>query len=384
MEGKCVVCGAKLENPPIYICKNMPSVCQNLPTAENLNEDQPVDLPLCQCSKCGLVQFDCEPVNYYKDSTRAGERSEVLVHLRQEQYKHLIETYHLRGKKILEVGAGKGGFLKTLKEMEEYQIEEYGIEYNQEFVDIAREKEQVNVFCGDAENPDLKLPGAPYEAFVSFAYPARLIYPNEMLTMVSNNLTEEGIGLVMVPSLEHLLKSGGFFDIVRDHIAYYSIDTLKFLFQKNGFDVLEIGEVAKLYIYAYVKKRAQLDITSAWSNVELLLLQIKEFVAKEKEERRKVAVWCAGHFAFTVLSVSRIGDDIEYIIDNADFKKGHYAPGSHVIIVGPEFFVSNPVDTIIILGPIYIDEIVEEIKTKCSPDIKIVTMDKEGLRVIYD
>ena len=172
--------------PPLYICRSMPGVSQNLPTSENLEQDVPIDLNLCQCSGCGLVQFDCEPVSYYKDSTRAGERCEALIALRQNQYKHLIETYHLQKKKILEVGAGKGG---------------------------------------------------------SFAYPARLIDPNTMLQCVFNSLVEDGVGLIMVPSMEHLLSSEGFFDIVRDHIAYYSEDTLRFLLQKNGFDVLEHGEV---------------------------------------------------------------------------------------------------------------------------------------------
>lgn len=112
----------------------MPSVSQNLPQNITDKECAPINLRLCQCHKCGLVQFDSIHVSYYKDSTRAGERSKALIELRRKQYKHLIEEYNLCGKKILEVGAGKGGFLKTLKEMREYDIDEYGIEYNQSFV----------------------------------------------------------------------------------------------------------------------------------------------------------------------------------------------------------------------------------------------------------
>ena len=139
---KCIVCGMPLLENPIYVCRNMPANSQNLPDKGNLEQDQPVDYNLCQCSGCGLVQFDCEPVSYYLDSTRAGERSDVLVKMRREQYKHLIETYHLQGKKILEIGAGKGGFLKTLMEMEEFEIRGYGIENNPEFVKIACETER--------------------------------------------------------------------------------------------------------------------------------------------------------------------------------------------------------------------------------------------------
>ncbi len=380
MRETCIVCGAPLIKPPLFICRNMPGTSQNLPTKENLDQDHAVDLNLCQCSGCGLVQFDCEPVPYYRDSTRAGERSEALIDLRQKQYRHLIETCHLQGKKILEVGAGKGGFLKTLKEMGEYRINEYGIENNAEFVKIAREIEGVNVQQGFTESSETIIPGAPFDAFVSFAYPARLIEPNTMLQCVSNNLTDEGVGLIMVPSLEHLLKPGGFYDIVIDHIAYYSEDTLRFVLQKNGFDVLECGEVAKLYIYAIVKKRKPHNLKEIWADVEPLAVEVRNFAKRATENGRKLAIWCAGHFAFTVLSLSGIGDQVAYIIDNAKFKQGCYSPGTHVLIAGVEHFQEEPVDTILILGPIYIDEIVNEIRSKCSCDIAIATMDKTGIR----
>ena len=359
----------------------MPAVSQNLPTQDDLSQDKPIELRIRQCSGCGLVQFDCEPVAYYRDSTRAGERCDSLTKLRKMQYKHLIETYHLQGKKILEVGAGKGGFLKTLKEMTEYQIREYGIENNPDFVKIARETEGVNVQQGNPETSDMIIEGAPFDAFVTFAYPARLVDPNAMLQCVSNNLVDGGIGLVMVPSLEHLLTPGGFYDITRDHIAYYSKDTLAFLLQKNGFDVIEQGEISPIYIYAIVKKRLPIDLKSIWADVEPLAEQMRKFAVKATSNGKKLAVWCAGHFAFTILSISGIGSMVSYIIDNAEFKKGRYAPASHVPIVGVDHYQVEPADTILILGPIYVEEIMKEIREKCSPNVKIVSMDKSGLHM---
>lgn len=381
MRTKCIVCGAPLFDEPLYVCSNMPANSQKLPSKEELETDRAVSFNFCQCSGCGLVQFDCDPVPYYRDSTRAGERCAALIKLRREQYKHLIETYHLQGKKILEVGAGKGGFLKTLKEMTEYQVQEFGIENNPEFVHIAREVEGVNVRQGFIDSPDTHIEGAPFDAFVSFAYPARLIEPNEVFRGIYNNLTAEAVGLVMVPSLEHLLEPGGFYDITADHIAYYSEDTLRYMLQKNGFEVVEYGQISP-YDYAIVKKHRPHDLKKIWSDTEVLAQQVREFVSKSTEGNKKVAVWCAGHFAFTVLSAARIGDKISYIIDNAKFKQGFYAPVTHVPIVSAEHFQKEPVDTILILGPIYIDEIIQEIQKKCSSEVKIACMDKSGLKTV--
>lgn len=368
---------------PLYVCKNMPVSAQLLPTKDELPKEHAVDLELCQCSGCGLVQFNCEPVPYFKDSTRAGERSQALIDLRRQQYRMFIEKFNLNGKKILEVGAGKGGFLKTLQEMTEYNAQGYGIENNLQFVEQAKKQYGVRMQQGFLDNPDKQIEGAPFDAFMSFAYPARLTDPNAMLRCVYNNLTDKGAGLIMVPSLEHLCKPGGFYDITSDHIAYYDKNTLAFLLNKNGFDVVESGEAAGLYIYAMVEKKQRLEIKTIWSDVEPTAQAIKDFLNERIQQGKKVACWCAGHFAFTVLSVAEIGPDkMSYIIDNAKFKQGRYAPASHVPIVGPEHFADEPVDTIIILGPMYVDEIVQEIKKKCSPKVSIAVMNKNGIRVI--
>lgn len=382
MRKKCIVCGAPLFSEPLFECKNMPSESQNLPRGDDLVNDKPINYHLCQCSGCGLLQFDCEPVSYYLDSTRAGERCDLLINMRRKQYKYLIDKYGLNNAKFLELGAGKGGFLKTLKEMSEYTVEEYGLEHNPEFVRYAKEHEGVNVQLGNPEDVNTIIQGAPFDVFMSFAYPARLQDPNAMLQLAYKNLKDGGIGLVQVPSLEHLLKPGGYFDITRDHIAYYDEETLSFLLQKNGFEILEHGETGEVYIYAIVRKRVPVDVLNVWKDIEPLTDEVRWFVANVTKNGKKLAVWCAGHFAFTVLSTTGIGNKVSYILDNAEFKQGCYAPASHVPIFAPSHFIDEPVDTILILGPIYVDEIVREIHLKCSADVNIAVMGRNGLRTI--
>ncbi len=377
----CIVCGAPLLREPIYQCRDLPAAAQNLPTKENVDNDKAIDLDLRQCEGCGLVQFDCEPVSYYKDSTRAGERSRTLIPVCQEQFRHFIENWNLQGKKILEIGAGKGGFLKTLEEMD-YQVQARGIENSEAFVRIAKEEEGVDVQQGDPESTDTEITGAPFDAFYSFAYPARLLNPNAMLQLASKNLKADGLGLIRVPSMEHLMKPGGFYDLTVDHIAYYDTNTLHFLLQRNGFDVLEQGEAGQVYIYAVVKKREALPLKRIWADVEPLQKQVAAYIRDVVKQGKKIAVWCAGHFAFTLLSMAGIHHEVSYIIDNASFKQGCFAPGSHIPIVAPSHFQEEPVDEIMILGPIYVDEIVNEIRTKCASDMVITTFGRTGIQKI--
>ena len=110
----CIVCGAELGTKPLLEMAPMPASAQKIPLTKEEAENEAVDLRLFQCPVCGLVQFDCEPVDYYRDVIRAGGYSTTMAELRRKLYKHLIETYHLEGRRFIEVGCGQGEFLQVL------------------------------------------------------------------------------------------------------------------------------------------------------------------------------------------------------------------------------------------------------------------------------
>lgn len=88
----CIVCGAELGTKPLLEMAHMPASAQKIPLTKEEAENEAVDLRLFQCPGCGLVQFDCEPVDYYRDVIRSGGYSTTMVELRTRQYRHLIEN----------------------------------------------------------------------------------------------------------------------------------------------------------------------------------------------------------------------------------------------------------------------------------------------------
>ena len=134
---KCLTCGAELKGKPLLILKNAPACAQHLPDVTEVTLDKGVDLKLCQCEFCGLIQMDCEPVPYYRDVIRASGISEMMYRLRIKQYTHLIQAYNLYGKSIVEIGCGQGDSLEPLLT---FPIEAYGIEHDPELVDKAQKK----------------------------------------------------------------------------------------------------------------------------------------------------------------------------------------------------------------------------------------------------
>ena len=179
-------------------------------------------MKLYQCKGCGLVQFDCKPVDYYRDVIRSGGFSSTMVELRKSQYRHLIESYHLENKKFIEVGCGQGEFLSVLTE---FPVDAYGVEHKHDLVEIAR-KRGLNVSEAFVENKNTVIENGPFDVFLSFNFLEHQPDPNGMLQGIYENLKEDGMGLITVPSLEYILEYNGYYELIRDHLVYYTFDTL--------------------------------------------------------------------------------------------------------------------------------------------------------------
>ena len=112
------------------------------------------------------------------------------------------------------------------------------------------------------EDENTKIEGAPFDVFLSFNFLEHQPNPNDMLNGIYNNLSENGMGLITVPSFEYILENDGYYELIRDHIAYYTFDTLRFLLEKNGFlreavfreQVVSNGEYMDVYRYGILKQ----------------------------------------------------------------------------------------------------------------------------------
>lgn len=367
---KCIVCGAPLIEKPLLHCSHMPSGAMNIPDKENLDNDRPFDMYLYQCSGCGLIQLECEPVPYYRDVIRAGGYNSTMRELRRSQYAHFIDFFQLTGKKIVEVGCGQGEFLQTLTE---FPVQAYGVEHSAELAGQAREK-GLNVFNAFTENEDTQLPGGPYDAFLSFNFIEHQPDPCTMLRCVYNNLTEDGCGLITAPSFEYIKANDAFYELMRDHVANYTSDTLRFLMERCGFEVVESSVALRDTLTMLVRKRPKANLESMQQNLSELTDQMRGFVAEHRAKGQNIAVWGASHQGFTALSVSQVGQDIAYIIDSAPFKQGRFAPVSHVPIVAPEHFFEEPVSCILIIAPDYTEEISAIIREKFGSEVEIFAL----------
>lgn len=317
MNMTCIACGHALS--PLMTLDDMPASAQNIPAASELAEDHPLSLTLCQCPSCGLVQFDTEPVDYYRDVIRAGGGTRTMTRLRHEEYARLLtamQENHIHGRRIVEVGCGRGEFLRMWQNLAEdpegaaalardqerdplsgqpnaAPLHLVGLEHKPSLVEEANAfaatsspspdasehttsapvTREASATSADAEPPvpsltpvpayrvyegfatgDVCYPEGPFDAFVQFNFLEHQPDPCDMLRNIGRNLKPQALGLITVPSFEYILRYNGYYELLRDHIANYTEFTLQKLLQDCGFELLSMDLVNRDTIEAIVRK----------------------------------------------------------------------------------------------------------------------------------
>lgn len=411
MKMTCIACGHALS--PLMTLDDMPASAQNIPAASELAEDHPLSLTLCQCPSCGLVQFDTEPVDYYRDVIRAGGGTRTMTRLRHEEYARLLtamQEQHIRGRRIVEVGCGRGEFLRMWQNLAEDSegaaalardqerdplsgqpnaapLHLVGIEHKPSLVAEANASvdKKYRVYEGFATG-DVRYPEGPFDAFVQFNFLEHQPDPCDMLRNIWHNLKPQALGLITVPSFEYILRYNGYYELLRDHIANYTEFTLQKLLQDCGFELLSMNLVNRDTIEAIVRKADPdelselhysgrlIDVSALRDSYDRLSASVNAHIDHLSESHRTMAIWGASHQGFTLAATTKLGGRVEYIIDSAPFKQGRFSPASHIPIVAPDYAVAHPVDEILIVAPGYTDEIAGIIRGRFDENVRILVL----------
>lgn len=373
----CRVCGRKLFPEQLLRYENMPGAAQYLPDRNALEQDRGVDLEVRQCSGCGLVQLAGDPVPYYREVIRAAAVSDEMKEFRRDQFAVFMERFRLKGKKVLEIGCGRGEFLSILQQT---GMEAYGLEYGEDSVKTCvREELRASKVYIDSGTGRLK--NAPFHAFLILNFLEHMPDPNSTLRGIWGNLAEGGVGIVEVPNFDMILRKRLFSEFIGDHLLYFTRETLKTALTNNGFEVIECREVWHEYIIsALVKKRERLDLSVFCDHRKRLQVEILEFV--ERFGDGKVAIWGAGHQALAVISLTGLGEKIRYVVDSAPFKQGRFTPATHIPIVPPGALDSDPVDAVIVMAASYSDEIAGIMQKRYGGRIHIAILRDFGLEIL--
>ncbi len=374
MHATCRICAHPLLPEPLLVQRRMPAAAQGLPTAERLAGDTGVDLALHQCGGCGLVQLPIEPVPYWREVIRAAGISPEMRAFRLDQFGRWIGDHGLAGRKVLEVGCGRGEYLALLGEA---GADAFGIEHAGAAVD-ACQAAGLRVRQGFIDGPGTHLDDGPFDGFAILNFLEHIPSAHLTLRGIAANLAPGATGLVEVPDFDMILRTRLFAEFIPDHLFYFTRQSLTHLLEGNGFDVLECRSEWHGYVLsATVRKRAPLDLSPLRQAQAGLQAAFDTFL--DRFDAGRVAIWGAGHQALALISLLGIAPRIRYVLDSAPFKQGRFTPASHLPIVAPERLDEGEVDAIIVLAASYSDEVARLIAQRHGTRFQVAVLRDNAL-----
>ena len=354
MSEKCRACHSPLATENLLEYRNMPKSAQFFPTAENVHEEKGVTIILKECPFCGLVQAIGNPVPYYRDVIRASGVSEEMKNFRRNQFRQWVEKYSLNGKKVIEIGSGRGEYLSLMTETEALA---WGFEHDENAVNDASAI-GLHMLKGFVDNEETDIQNAPYDGFFCLNYLEHIPEPDKFLRGIRRNLTENAVGLVEVPSFQMMIEKSLYSEFIQDHLSYFTEVSLKNLLSNNGFEVLSVHEIWYGYILsAEIRKRPHINVQGMIDKRKLLKEKVQDYLSSCRARNMKVAGWGAGHQALANLSLLDMAGGISCVIDSAVFKQNHMTPATHLPIVGPSVLDEGVINAVIIMAAGYSDEI---------------------------
>lgn len=371
----CPICGTG-KSEPIFSWEHVPANIAILwSTKEAASNCSKGDLQIVFCRSCGYIwntRFDSGRLEYSQSYDNTLHYSDVYAKYARKMAQQLIERYRIKNKQILEIGCGKGDFLILLCTLGDNRGVGFDTSYEARDLqpDVAQRISIVQDFYSE------KYAGYGGDLIVSRYVFEHIEEPIQFLQMLRGNIGERPDTVVYfeVPDVYLILEQLSVWDFIYEHVSYFSPASLAYAFEAAGFRVLDLEET---YSGQFIAIEAAPDDRSASGGYDprpdlsrlqravsefSMRVQAKkqtwlEMTEKIRSDKRRTLVWGAGAKGVSYLNMLNIRDEIPYIVDINPNKCGKYIAGTGQKIVDSEFVKEYRPEQIIVMNPIYTDEI---------------------------
>ena len=352
-----------------------------MPTREIAVNFPKGDIALGHCSHCGFIAntvFDPTVHSYSADYEETQGFSGTFQAFHRKLAQQMIDRFDLHGKKLIEIGCGKGEFLAMLCEMGKNS----GVGFDPAFV------AERNPYSGDAQ-----------VEFVADFYSEKYTHVQgdfvcckmtlehipdtaNFMRTVRRSIADrhDTVVFFQIPDMPRVLKDLAFWDVYYEHCSYFSAESLKLLFQEQGFDVMDVWtDYDDQYLMITAKPSrtasvpvAQPDLAPVKADIDYFtehqaarMAEWKKTLADAKTKGKKVVIWGSGSKGVAFLTkLDQYMPDclIQYAVDINPFRAGKYMAGTGQEIVAPQFLTEYQPDLAIVMNPIYQQEIKADLK----------------------
>lgn len=330
-------------------------------------------LALTACDACGFIfnaVFEPESVDYASTTEESQHFSGTFNRFARDLVAEITACHDLAGKRTVEIGCGKGDFLQELVEA----TGTVGLGIDPGFIParLPGANGQEITFRQEYFDPD-RITVDP--DFVVCRHTLEHIpdvgHFMADVTRLAGGRSEVGI-FFETPDVERVLAEGAFWDIYYEHCSYFTLGSHARLFRRAG---LEVTSLRLAYDDQYIiqfarpgQRGAPLPAEDDLGRLRALVAAFPErvaasrahwaeFVRSRHRAGRRIAVWGGGSKGVSFLTTDGLGAEIAQVVDINPNKQGRFLPGLGHEVIAPEMLAAAPPDTVIVMNPIYLDEI---------------------------
>jgi hypothetical protein len=375
LESHCPSCGhSKLA--VFYEAKHVPvHSCLMLSSQQEAVEFPCDDVVLGFCENCGFItnvayrsKWSAYASNYEDQQSFSPTFNGFALDLA----KKLVDKYDLRGKDIIEIGCSKGDFLLLLCELGDNRG--VGIDPSAVPGRVQSEAAQRVTFVSDYYS---EAHAEHVGEFICCRHTLEHIHQTEQFMHTVRRSIGDRLSTSVffeIPDTTRVLKQLSFEDIYYEHCSYFTASSLAKLFRTTGFEVTDLYraydeqylliearpvETLSSLIHPLEENFEQLaqDVEHFTNNIQSKLECWRTHLTQMQAQGKRVVIWGSGSKCVAFLSTLGMKDQVQYIVDINPHRHGKFIPGIGKEIVSPEFLREHHPDQVIVMNPIYCDEI---------------------------
>lgn len=371
----CPVC-RRSELLQFFVLREIPLQCNVLWRSREEAVAAPRgDLELVFCRTCGHVYnraFRSELMEYSEAYENSLHFSPFFQDYAQGLAQKLLDRHQLTNKHVVEIGCGKGDFLKLLCRMGNNRGTGFDPSFSHE-----RTSDHLDASITFVQDYYSKAHGTQGADLIVCRHVLEHIpQPLNFLTDLRRAINGNGKTPVFfeVPNALFILEDLSIFDLIYEHCSYFTLESLTTAFEMAGFQVTAVESAFGgqfLTLEGLACDGPCPSIRDAGRHVREYQEHVESFAgrfegkvnqwSRRLDEIRlagsKALVWGAGSKGAGFLNMTPGASVVEYVVDINPHKEGKYVAGTGQRIVSPEFLSDYRPELILVMNPIYLPEI---------------------------